>query len=190
MQKYACLIFIRDLQEATQQDTIIVSQVAAEKLSEKKAKEAAAKVPGSDDDDRIESFSEGHESDDDDDEVNGGGAIVTETAKTEKPGKGVKGKKERPPSNGEYFTGTGAVHCLIRRTTVFWLNAPAAHDFCEPSSHSERLRCGLAAVQGFNLGGLRDIAPGLFLDDFMRTNFTHSSSSADKVKTFYMHAAT
>ena len=186
MQKYACLIFIRDLQEATQQDKIIVSQVAAEKLSEKKAKEAAAKVPGSDDDDLEECYSEGHESDDDD-EVNGGGATVTETAKT---GKGVKGKKERPPSNGEYFTGTGAVHCLIRRSTVFWLNAPAAHDFCEPSSHSERLRCGLAAVQGFNLGGLRDIAPGLFLDDFMRTNFTHSSSSADKVKTFYMHAAT
>ena len=74
MQKYACLIFIRDLQEATQQDTIIVSQVAAEKLSEKKAKEAAAKVPGSDDD-----------------EVNGGGATVTELAKTGKPGKRVKG---------------------------------------------------------------------------------------------------
>ena len=139
MQKYACLIFIRDLQEATQQDTIIVSQVAAENLSEKKVKEAAAKVPGSDDDDRIESFSEGHESDDDD-EVNGGGATVTETAKTEKPGKGVKGKKERPPSNGEYFTGTGAVHCLIRRSTVSWLNAPAAHDFCEPSSHSEHVK--------------------------------------------------
>ncbi len=160
-----------------------MSQVAAERLSEKRAGEAAK-----DTQDNTQSDNDsGHESDGDD-EALGVGASVTEIAKTSK---GVKGKKERPPpAEGVYFTAAGAVHSLMKRSTVFWLNSLGAFDFCDPLSHPERLRCALAAVQGFNLGGLRTIAPSLFVEEYMRANMLNASSTADKVKTIYMHAAT
>ncbi len=162
-----------------------MSQVAAEKMSAKRAEKEDAK-----DGDYIEKsddYSEGHESDDDD-EVHGGGASVTETTKTRIR---VKGKKERlPPAEGSYFTAPGAVHSLMRRATVFWLNSRAVIDFCKPSTHPERLRCVSEAVQVFNLGGLRIIAPSLFVEEYMLVNMMQASSSADKVNTIYMHTAT
>ncbi len=85
MYKYVFLIFIRDLQEATQHEKILVNQVAAERLSEKTAEAEAAKYTRADGDDAEEcdDDSEGHESDDDD-EVYGSCATVTEMAKSKK----------------------------------------------------------------------------------------------------------
>ncbi len=88
-----------------------MSQVTAERLSEKRAGEATKDTQDTEqsDDDSC------HESDGDD-EALGVGASVTEIAKTSK---GVKGKKEMPPpAEGVYFTAAGAVHSLMKRSTL------------------------------------------------------------------------
>ncbi len=77
--KYACLILIRDLQETTQQEhTILVSQVAAEKLATKITATRADDVANKTEADE-------HDHDAFDNDANGGGgACATETGKIKK----------------------------------------------------------------------------------------------------------
>ena len=53
----------------------------------------------------------------------------------------------------------------------------------EPGSHIERLEFvkTLAAVQAYNMFGLRDKADGIFRGDFMQTNLSEAAVHNDKV---------
>jgi hypothetical protein len=172
---YACLILICDLQQTTQQEpTVIVSQVAAEKMAAR-AGEARAREARADED------ANGTDDDDNDDaEVDNGGEHATELES--ETGKRKK-KASKKSVKSEHFAEPGSTHALIRRATPFWNSSDTAVDICDPVSHPERLKGSLAAVQGYNINGLRAQAPSIFVKDFMRVGMQQAASSADKVKT-------
>ena len=177
--------FRRNLQEATQQpedQAVFVSQVAAEKLV------ARADIAHADDatktDDSEDNF-------DDDTEVENVGERATEPKTGEgKKGRREKGKKKKASVKSEYFSETGSTHALIRRASPFWNSSDLAVDISDPACHEARLKGALAAVQAYNMNGLRAKGPSVFVGDFMQVNMQQAASSADKVKTIYMHAAT
>ena len=188
--KYECLILICDLQEITQQDpAVLVSQVAAERKAarakEARAKEARAEEACMDDD------AYGTEDGDDDDaEDDNGGERATDLEPETESKKRQKVRGPNKTVKSEHFAETGATHALIRRATPFWNSSDTAVDVFDSASHDERLKGALAAVLAYNINGLRAQAPSIFVKDFMRHSMQQAASSADKVKTIYIHAAT
>jgi hypothetical protein len=189
MQYYACLSFIRVVQEETQQDQnpVLVSQVAAEKLAaatraNDTATESSAKYDTDEGDDAF-------------DHDGGGGECATETGEVKtketdeakKPRKKKKAKSDQPVR--EHLSDTGDMHLLMRRATLFWNCSPSAVDIADAPAHQERLKGALIAVQTTNMQGLRDRAPSIFVGEFMRKNMTEAAGAADKVNTIssYMH---
>ena len=175
---YACLIFICDLQQTTQEDPL-VSQIAAEKRAAR-AEEARAKEARR----RAESDDDGtHDDDVDDADVDNGGERATEPeSETGKKKKRARVSK-KSVKKSEHFAEPGSTHALIRRATPFWNSSDTAVDISDPGSHPERLKGSLAAVQVYNINGLRDQALSIFDKDFMRLGLQQAASSADKVKT-------
>ena len=154
-----------------------MSQVAAEKRAAR-AEEARAKEARADDD------ADGtHDDDVDDAEVDNGGERATEPESET----GQKKKRARVSTKSvkksEHFAEPGSIHALIRRATPFWNSSDTAVDISDPGSHPERLKGSLAAVQGYNINGLRAQAPSIFDKDFMRHGMQQTASTADKVKT-------
>ena len=74
--------------------------------------------------------------------------------------------------------------CLIFHLR-FTANNTAGSDSSSESGSSRK-----KIVQGYNINGLRAQAPSIFVKDFMRLGMQQAASSADKVRTIYMHAAT
>jgi hypothetical protein len=185
--KYARLIFICYLQETTQQDpAVLVSQVAAEKKAAR-AEEARAEEARADDD------ADGTEDGDDDDaEDDNGGERATDLEPETESKKRMKVGGPNKTVKSEHFAETGATHALIGRATPFWNSsdtALTAVDIFDPASHDERLKGALAAVQAYNINGLRAQAPSIFVKNFMQHSMQQAASSANKVKTIYIHVA-
>ena len=156
---------ICDLQKTS--PTVVVSQVAAEKMAARAGEARADEdANGTDDDDN------------DDAEVDNGGEHATEL-ESETGKKKKRARMSKKSVKSEHFAEPGSTHALIRRATPFWNSSDTAVDICDPVS----LKGSLAAVQGYNINGLRAQAPSIFVKDFMRVGMQQAASSADKVKT-------